>query len=475
MKPAPLIRELTEIVGPQGVLWRPEDLLLYAYDALSSLGPPQAVVFPESTEQVVRLVRLAAHRKLPVVARGAGTGLSGGAVVAEGGIVLGLARMKKILEIDLENQRARVQPGVVNLDLSFAVADQGYFYAPDPSSQKACTLGGNVAENSGGPHTLADGVTTNHVLGLTAVLPDGEVIHTGAAHWDRPGYDLTGLLVGSEGTLAIVTEITVRLLRKPEAVKTLLAVYDQVLDSTRTVAALTARGITPAALEMMDGFTLRAVEDATRAGYPKDSAAVLLIEVEGLSEAVEEDADAVEAVCRENRAREVRRARSEAERALLWSGRKNAFGAIGRISPSFYVQDGVIPRTRLPEMLEFITEVGRRYRLQVGNIFHAGDGNLHPLLMFDARHRDECTRVVKAAEEIMRKCAEMGGSITGEHGVGLEKRDLMPLIFSEDDLEMMRTVKDLFNPAGSFNPAKLLPTGKMCGELRVQVSSGGEG
>jgi glycolate dehydrogenase FAD-linked subunit len=473
VKPAPLIRDLMEIAGPQGVLWRPEDLMLYEYDALSSLRQPQAVVFPETTEQVVRLVRLAAREELPVVARGAGTGLSGGAVVAEGGIVLGFSRMKKILDIDLENQRARVQPGVVNLDLSLAVADHGFYYAPDPSSQKACTLGGNVAENSGGPHTLAYGVTTNHVLALEAVLPSGEVMRTGAAHWDRPGYDLTGLLVGSEGTLAIVTEITVRLLRKPEAVKTLLAVYDRVLDSTRTVAAITARGITPAALEMMDGFTLRAVEDSTHAGYPKDSAAVLLIEVEGLREAVEEDADAVEAVCLANQAREVRRALSEDERALLWRGRKNAFGAIGRISPSFYVQDGVIPRTRLPEMLEFISEVGRRYRLQVGNIFHAGDGNLHPLLMFDARSQDECARVVKAAGEIMRKCAEMGGSITGEHGVGMEKRELMPLIFSEDDLEMMRIVKDVFNPSGSFNPSKLLPSGKMCGELRVQVSSGG--
>jgi glycolate dehydrogenase FAD-linked subunit len=470
MKPSTLTHELTRLVGGDSVLWRPEDLMLYEYDALSSLRQPDAVVFPTTTEQVAGIVKLAARESIPIIARGAGTGLSGGAVTPEGGIVVGFSRMKKILEMDIENQRARVQPGVVNLDLSMAVCDQGYYYAPDPSSQKACTIGGNVAENSGGPHTLAYGVTANHVLGLEVVLPGGEVIHTGARHWDRPGYDLTGLVVGSEGTLGIVTEITVRLMRKPEAVNTLLAVYDRILDATRTVAAITARGITPAALEMMDGFTLRAVEDATHAGYPKDSAAVLLIEVEGLLECVEEDSDQIERVCHENLAREVRRAKSSEERDLLWRGRKNAFGAMGRISPSFYVQDGVIPRTRLPEMMEFIAAVGKKYELQIGNIFHAGDGNLHPLLMFDSRNKEQSKRVVKAAGEIMAKCAEMGGSITGEHGVGIEKNELMPLIFSPDDLDAMRRVKSVFNPEGTFNPAKLLPSGKMCGELRVQVS-----
>jgi len=456
------------------VLWRPEDLMLYEYDALSSVRQPDAVVFPRTTEQVVQIVRLAARENLPVVPRGAGTGLSGGAVASEGGIVLGFSRMKEILEIDLESERARVQPGVVNLDLSLAVSDHGYYFVPDPSSQKACTIGGNVAENSGGPHTLAYGVTTNHVLGLEMVLPSGEVIHTGAKFWDRPGYDLTGLFVGSEGTLGIVTEITVRLSRKPEAVKTLLAIYDRVVDATKTVAAITAQGITPAALEMMDGFTLRAVEEATHAGYPMDCAAVLLIEVEGLTEAVEEHAQAVESVCRGNHVREFRRAKTAEERDLLWKGRKNAFGALGRISPSYYVQDGVIPRTRLPEMLEFIGEVERRYTLRIGNIFHAGDGNLHPLLMFDARDKEQSARVLKAAQEIMGKCVEMGGSITGEHGVGIEKNEMMPLIFSNDDLAMMRRIKEAFNPQGRFNPGKVLPVGKMCGELRVQVSAGGE-
>jgi glycolate dehydrogenase FAD-linked subunit len=468
-----LIKELISIMGPDGVLSRPEDLMLYEYDGLSALETPEGVVFPTTTDQVVRMVRLAAARKVPIIPRGAGTGLSGGAVVTQGGIVVSFARMKKILEIDLENQRARVQPGVVNTDLTLAMADAGSYYAPDPSSQKACTIGGNVAENSGGPHTLAYGVTTNHVLGLEVVLPDGEVIRTGGKCWDLPGYDLTGLMVGSEGTLGIVTEITVRLMRTPEAVETMLAVYERVIDATRTVAAITAQGITPAALEMMDGFTLRAVEQATHAGYPMDSAAVLLIEVEGLREVVKEQAEKIEAVCARNQVRRVRRAKTAEERALLWKGRKNAFGALGRISPNYYVQDGVIPRTKLPEMLEYIEEVGQRYGLQIGNIFHAGDGNLHPLLMFDARDRDQSQRVVKAAQDIMTRCAELGGSITGEHGVGVEKNELMPLIFSEVDLEIQRKIKALLNPTGSFNPGKVLPTGKMCGELRVQVSTGG--
>jgi len=472
MKPPALAKSAIRILGADAVLWRPEDLMLYEYDALSSLRAPDAVVFPSTTEHVVELVKLAARAGVPVVARGAGTGLSGGAVITEGGMVVSLARMKKILEIDFENQRARVQPGLVNLDLSLAVSDEGYYFAPDPSSQKACTIGGNVAENSGGPHTLAYGVTTNHVLGLEMVLPDGRVIHTGGKAWERPGYDLTGFLVGSEGTLGIVTEATVRLCRKPEAVKTLLAIYDRVVDATRTVVAITAEGITPAALEMMDGFTLRAIEEATHAGYPMDSAAVLLIEIEGLREGVEDQADLIEAVCRRNHARDVRRAKTAEERDLLWRGRKNAFGAVGRISPSFYVQDGVIPRTRLPEMLEFIGRVSDRYQLVVGNIFHAGDGNLHPLIMFDKRDPEQSRRTKEAAAEIIAQCAAMGGSITGEHGVGVEKNELMPLIFSSDDLEMMRKLKSAFNPTGMFNPGKLLPSGKMCGELRIQVSTG---
>ena len=465
-----LVRELAGILEPDRVLWRAEDVMLYEYDGLSSRRAPDAVVFPLTTEEVSQIVKAAVARCVPVVARGAGTGLSGGAIATEGGVVVSLARMKKILEVDFENERARVQPGLVNLDLSLAIGDYGYYYVPDPSSQKACTIGGNVAENSGGPHTLCYGVTTNHVLGLEVVLADGSVIHTGASHWDRPGYDLTGFVVGSEGTLGIVTEVTVRLVRLPESVKTLLAIYDRVGDATRTVAALTARGITPAALEMLDGFTLRAIEAATHAGYPLDSAAVLLLEVEGLREEAEEAAEALEAVARENHAREVRRARTAEERDLLWKGRKNAFGAMGRLAPNYYVQDGVIPRTRLVEMLDFIGEVEQRLGQRVSNIFHAGDGNLHPLILFDARDPAQNRKVAQAAEAIMAKCAELGGSITGEHGVGIEKNELMPLIFSEDDLGMMRRMKEVFNPSGLLNPGKVLPSGKMCGELRIQVS-----
>jgi len=447
--------------------------MLYEYDGLSSLRPPDVVVFPRTTEHVVQVVKFAAREKLLVVPRGAGTGLSGGSIPWQGGILMAFSRMKEIVEIDLENQCARVQPGVVNLDLSLAVSDAGYYFAPDPSSQKACTLGGNVAENAGGPHTLLYGVTTNHVLGLEVVLPDGELVHTGAKFWDSPGYDLTGLFVGSEGTLGIVTEITVRLLRKPEAVETLLAVYDRVIDATRTVAAITARGITPAALEMIDGFTLRAIEDATQAGYPRDSAAVLLLEIEGLREAVEENALHLESISRENGARQIRRARSAEERDLLWKGRKNAFGALGRISPSYYVQDGVIPRTRLPEMLEFIGQIGTKYGVRIGNIFHAGDGNLHPIILYDPRDADESRRTREAAREILDKCIAMGGSITGEHGVGMEKINLMPFLFSADDLDIMRKIKEVFNPEGRFNPGKVLPTGKMCGELRIEAGVGG--
>lgn len=467
------VAELERVTGKGSVLFRREDVMLYEYDGLSARTMPDAVVFPSTTAQVSGAVALAARHGVPVTARGAGTGLSGGAVAAEGGLVVSLARMNKILEIDLENQRARVQPGVVNLDLSLAVSASGYYYAPDPSSQKACTLGGNVAENSGGPHTLAYGVTTNHVLGLEMVLPDGSVARVGGKCCDYPGYDVRGLVTGSEGTLGIVTEITVRLCRKPEAVATLLAVYDACRAATETVASITARGITPAALEMMDGFLLRAVEAATHAGFPLDSAAVLLIEVEGLRESVEDDADEIECVCRENGAREVRRAKNDRERELLWRGRKNAFGAIGRVSPNFYVQDGVIPRTRLPEAMDFMEHVEREYGLRIANIFHAGDGNLHPLILYDARDAGQTKKVNQAAGEIIAKCVEMGGSITGEHGVGLEKNELMPLLFSPVDLEMMRKVKDVFNPGGTFNPGKVLPGGKVCGELRAQPVRGG--
>ena len=468
MKNRKLIKELQKILGKDGVLHRPEELLLYEYDAGPYRTLPDAVVFPRSAEDVVRIVRLANQFEIPLIGRGAGTGLSGGALTPEGGLLVVFSRMKRILEIDLPNRRAVVEPGVVNLDLTQAVAPDGYQFAPDPSSQKACTIGGNVAENAGGPHTLAYGVTSNHILGLEVVLPTGELMPIGGGVPDLPGYDLTGLLVGSEGTLAIITKVTVRLTRLPEAIKTLLAVFDTVDDATETVADLTARGITPAACEMLDRFCLQAVEAATHAGYPLDAAAVLLIELEGLREAVEAQADQVEELCRAHRVREVRRARSEAEREKLWQGRKNAFGAMGRLSPNYYTQDGVIPRTKLPQTLRAVNEIAARHGLQVGNVFHAGDGNLHPAILFDARDPQQFARVVAASNEMMKLCIEMGGSITGEHGVGLEKRDLMPLLFSDDDLDAMNKVKTVFNPSGRLNPGKLFPLTKSCGELRMQ-------
>lgn len=462
-----LILDLERLLTRENVLSRPEDLLLYEYDGSVETARPQCIVFPRDAADVVRIVDIANRYDVPIVGRGAGTGLSGGALARNGGIIVSFARMNRILEIDLENQRAVVQPGVVNSDLSAAVAHAGLHFAPDPSSQKACTIGGNVSENAGGPHTLAYGVTTNHVLGLQLVLPDAQLVRIGGKSFDAPGYDLCGLFVGSEGTLALVTEITVRLTRLPEAVKTLLAIYDRVDDATETVVEITARGITPAACEMLDGWTLRAVEAWVHAGFPLDSAAVLLIEVDGLREAAEEHAVQITEVCKLHGAREVRIARDAKERDLLWKGRKNAFGAVGRLSPTYYVQDGVIPRTKLPQTLREIERIGKENGFEIGNIFHAGDGNLHPIILFDARDRAQFERAVSTADSIIRFCIEMGGAITGEHGVGMEKDRLMPLLFSEADLSLMRAVRDAFNPSARLNPGKIFPTGKGCGEVRI--------
>ena len=440
--------------------------MLYEYDASIEKGRPECVVFPKSTEDVVRIVRVAAEHKLALVGRGAGTGLSGGSIPTEGGLLIAFARMNKILEIDLENEYAVVQPGVVNLDITTAVKDQGYYYAPDPSSQKACTIGGNVAENSGGPHTLAYGVTTNHVLGMEAVLPDGALINAGGREADLPGYDLTGLLTGSEGVMVLVTKVIVRLMRSPETVKTLLAIYDEPEDAATTVGAITARAIIPAAIEMLDGVMLRMIEQATHAGYPMDAGAVLLIEIEGVKETVEEQVEQIQQVCLESKAREVRIARSEEERELLWKGRKNAFGAVGRVSPTYYVQDGVVPRTRIADTLRFIYKVSEKYDLQISNIFHAGDGNMHPIILFDGRDPEQLERTKQAGVEILQYCIDAGGTITGEHGIGMEKNDMMPAIFSEESLDMMERLIKVFNPDRRLNPGKLLPTGKGCLEIR---------
>jgi glycolate oxidase len=466
-----LIRQLEKLLGPSAVLHQPEDMLLYEYDGSPEKGRPDAVVFPSSTSEVSRIAKLAVEHDVPIVGRGAGTGLSGGALPRSGGLLVAFTRMNRILDLDFENQRAVVQPGVVNLDLTRAVEHAGLYFAPDPSSQKACTIGGNVAENAGGPHTLAYGVTTNHVTGLEFVLPDGQIARVGSRQGDASMYDLTGLMVGSEGTLALITEITVKLSRKPEAVKTLLATFDTIDDASETVADITARGITSAACEMLDGWTLRTVEEYIHAGFPLDSAAVLLIEVEGLTEAVIAQATSIDEVCREHHAREVRIARNDQERDLLWKGRKNAFGALGRVSAGSYVLDGVIPRSKLSQTLRRIQEIGERFGFRIGNMFHAGDGNLHPIVLYDPRDAEQLERAMRASAEIIRYCVEVGGTLSGEHGIGMEKSELMSLLFSDADFALMRRVHDAFNPHCSLNPGKVFPLSKGCGETRIRSYS----
>ncbi|MEX1254470.1 MAG: FAD-linked oxidase C-terminal domain-containing protein [Dehalococcoidia bacterium] len=460
-----LIHRLEGVVGRDGLLWRPEEVLAYEYDGTIEKAQPQAVVFPTSAEQVSQVVRIALNAGLPVTPRGAGTGLSGGAVAALGGVVVALTRMTRIVEVDAANRLAVVEPGVVNLELSKAVDGLGLYYAPDPSSQRACTLGGNVAENAGGPHCLAYGVTTNHILGLEVVLPDGEIAWLGGRARETPGYDLRGVFVGSEGTLGIATKIVVRLLRKSEATRTLLAIFDEVDQASEAVSAIIGGGTVPSALEMMDREIIRAVEPALHVGYPLDAGAVLLIEVDGLREAVIEQAAAVREVCLAQGAREVREAEDAAERERLWAGRKGSISALGRLAPNYYVLDGVVPRTKLPQVLRRVYETCERYGFPVANVFHAGDGNLHPNILFDERRPGETARVLEVGAEIMRLCVDAGGSITGEHGVGLEKRSFMEWIFSEADLAAMAKVKAAFGSNDLYNPCKLFPTGKGCGEV----------
>jgi glycolate oxidase len=461
-----LRRELTSVVGPGAVLSDPDELLVYESDGLTLFRAlADFVLFPTTAEQVAAIVRLANREGLPFVARGAGTGLSGGCLPAEGGIVISLMRMNRVLEVDYDNGIAVVEPGLVNLHLSWTVGPRGYYYAPDPSSQQACTIGGNVANNSGGPHTLKYGVTTNHVIGLEVVMPDGEIVWIGGKTRETPGYDLVGVFVGSEGTFGIATKIVVRVLKKPQAVKTVLAVFDEIDHASAAVSAIIGRGLVPAAVELIDHLTIEAVEDAFGCGYPRDAAAALLIELDGLVVGMEAQAERIVAACREAGAREIRTARDEAERQLLWKGRKSAFGAYGRVSPAYMVMDGVIPRTKLPYVLRRVNEIVAAHGLRVGNVFHAGDGNLHPNILYDPRKPGEETRVVEAGAEIMKTCAEVGGSISGEHGIGLEKSDFMPLIFSTADLECMRRLKHAFNPTGLCNPGKIFPTKKSCGEV----------
>jgi len=454
-----LKRELAAIVGEEYVLHSDLDLMLYGYDAFLEQRRPQAVVIPESTEEVSRVVRLAHQAGYPVVARGSATSLSGGPVPLKGGIVIHFSRMNKVLEIDLANRYAVVQPGVITLDFQTRVAKLGLQYAPDPASQKTSTLGGNVGENAGGPHCLKYGVTTNHVLGLEAVLSDGEVVQLGGPAPDQPGFDLTGLVVGSEGTLAIATKLYLRLIPQPEAVKTMLAIFNTIEDASNTVSAIIAEGIIPATLEMMDNLVIQAVEDSMAAGFPRDAEALLIIELDGLADGFERLSQRIMEICGENQVREVKVAADEAQRAALWAGRKGAFGAISRLRPNYMVCDGTVPRTRLPETLRRVMELGRENDLQIGNVFHAGDGNLHPLILFDVRDPEETARVMKVGSEILKICVEVGGTISGEHGIGLEKLKEMDFVFSPTDIDFLRLIKRSFDPLERLNPGKVIPGG----------------
>jgi glycolate oxidase len=454
---APIVEELRLIAGRDNVVASADDLRIFERDASIEGAIPDAVVLPATTQEVAAVMKLAARHAVPIVPRGAGTGLSGGAVTIRGGIALQMTRMRRILEIDPVAQTALVEPGVVNQELSLAAAAHRLFYAPDPSSQKACTLGGNAAENSGGPHCLYYGVTTNHVLGMEVVLADGSVHWVSGDAPDRVGLDLCGMLVGSEGTLCAITKIKVRLLRIPPSVATLMAAFPTIEAASQAVSAVIGRGIVPAALEMMDQMTVGAVEAHYRAGYPTDAGAVLLVEVDGIVESTRELMSAIRDVLGQNHGYAMREAQTQSERDLLWAGRKGAIGALGRIKPNYYLHDGVVPRSRLPQILSAVGEIGQHYKLPVANVFHAGDGNLHPNILFDLRDKEVMHQVEDAGEEMLRAVIEMGGALSGEHGIGLEKSSFMPWIFSADDLDAMQRVKRVLDPTGLLNPGKIFP------------------
>lgn len=471
MERAELLRQLESIVGPAYVRHRPVDLMVYEYDGsvegAVELTSPAAVVLPATTAEVVRVVKLAHAAGLPVTARGAGTGLSGGAVAQAGGIVIVLTRMDRILEVDTIDQTALVEPGVINLELSEAVADLGLFFAPDPSSQKACTIGGNVAENSGGPHCLKYGVATNHILGLEVVLADGTVIWTDVARDGFAGLDLTAAIVGSEGMFGIVTKVLVRLTQKQPATRVMLAAFDSMEAASTAVTNIIAAGNLPAALEMVDNLTIQAVEPVYHAGYPMDAAGVLLIEVDGHPLDVEESSIDIEQICRSTGATTFRQADSAVERDLLWKGRKMALAAMGRLSPNYYLHDTVVPRTRLAETLSAVEQIAKDTDLPIANVFHAGDGNLHPLMLFDRRRPGDTEKVLEASHHLIETCVSMGGALSGEHGIGTEKRGYMTLVFSDDDLRAMAGLKRAFDPEERFNPGKVLPKGFTCGDIKA--------
>ncbi len=468
-----LIDNLGAIVGRENILSKPDELLVYECDGLPHhKHRPRAVVFPSSTEETAAVMRELARARVPFTPRGAGTGLSGGALALDSGVVIEMARMRKILRIDTQNRLAVVQPGVVNLHVSRAVAPYGLYYVPDPSSQPTCTIGGNIAESAGGIHCLKYGTTTDHVLGCRVVLAGGDVVDLGGAGVEAPGYDLLGTFIGSEGTFGVATEATLRLSQIPPAVRTLLAEFGEVNDASHAVSAIIAAGVMPAALEMMDREIIRAVEASVfAAGLPPDAGAALLIELDGIEAGIDVEAEKVRSICLEYGARGCRNARDETERKQLWAARKGAFGAIGRISPDSMIQDAVVPRSRLPEVLGAAYDIAARYQLRIANVFHAGDGNLHPLICFDSRFADQVLRVREAGRELMEVCVGAGGTITGEHGVGLDKRDLLPLVFSDADMNAMLSVRAAFDPLGLCNPGKVVPMLRGCGEGRAIAQS----
>lgn len=452
-----LLKELAKIVGRDNVLFARKDLLAYSYDATSRHEMPEAVVFPLGTPQVAAVMKVAHREKIPVVPRGAGTNLSGGTIPSSGGIILELSRMNRILEIDTANRRAVVEPGVVNLDLQNALASSGFMFPPDPASQKTSTLGGNVGENAGGPHCLRYGVTSKYVCGIEAVLADGEVVEFGGRVEDIPGYDLRGLFIGSEGILGIATRLVLHIIPLPETSRTLLAVFETLEDASQTVSDIISAGIIPGALELLDRTVCQVIEQGIKAGYPVDAAGVLLIELEGLSDSLDRQVKDISAICQRNRVRELRLAKTAAEKAALWQGRRGAFGAIARICPQYLVMDGTVPRNKIVPALRRVEEIAKKHDILIANVAHAGDGNLHPLIMYDINSPEKTEAAREAGEEILGVCFAMGGTITGEHGIGLEKLGAMPLMFSLADLAVMRKIKRVFDPDAILNPGKLLP------------------
>ncbi|MDP6035313.1 MAG: FAD-linked oxidase C-terminal domain-containing protein [Verrucomicrobiota bacterium] len=464
-----LINELRAIVGNDAVVADEQELVVYECDAYTlEKSLPTAVVLPKSTEVVVAVLKLCNRLKLPIIPRGAGTSLSGAVLAVEGGVMIALTRMNRVLDLDIRNRRALVEAGCVNAWITREAAPHGLFYAPDPSSQPACTIGGNVAMNAGGPHTLKNGVTTNHVLGFEMVLPDGSVEWLGTrpdGGEDVPGYDLRGAAIGCEGMFGVITRVLVRLIKKPASFKTFLGVFESVDEASKAVGDIIAAGIVPGALEMMDQLITQTIEEAYHFGFPLDAGALLIVELDGLKDGVEAQALCVEEICRKNNAREVRIAKDDAERAALWKCRKRAFGAVGRISPNYVTQDGVVPRSKLPQIMRFIRATSEKFELRIPNVFHAGDGNIHPLILFDERQPGEVQRALAAGQEILEKCIALGGSVTGEHGIGAEKIDLMAKQFSKDDLEAMKTLRRAFDPDKRCNPHKIFPGSKRCAEF----------